>query len=185
MAQKITLCFLVVLLGCAEVKVSSSYDHSVDFSQYKTWCWLKGCDLVYEGPGYVMDSTIIEHIANTIAVEMQEKGFIQVDDKSDILVDFHIVVKQDSALSARIHEEDLPFWDLYENNYYHFLRGSLIIDIADRRKGRMIWRSNSRRVMSIYPDIEFSDIQKGVHKALSKFPPGDKEKKSNEQKAYQ
>lgn len=165
------LLFLFLLAGCAEIKVRSSYAPGTDFSQYKTWCWLKGCDLVYQGPGYVIDSAIIEDIANAIAVEMQEKGFVQVDDMSDILLDFHIIVKQDSAISARVHEEDLPFWDLYENDYYHFLRGSLIIDIADRRKGQMIWRSNSRRVMSIYPDIKSSDIRKGVRKALKKFPP--------------
>ncbi|MEL7002836.1 MAG: DUF4136 domain-containing protein [Bacteroidota bacterium] len=171
---------LFTLGACAEIKVRSSYAPNTDFSKYKTWCWLKGCDLVYQGPGYVMDSATIEHIANAIAVEMQQKGFVQVDDMSDILVDFHIVVKQDSAISARVHEEDLPFWDLYENNYYHFLRGSLIIDIADRRKGEMVWRSNSRRVMSIQPDIRLSHIQKGVRKALRKFPPKQVVVESNE-----
>lgn len=165
------LLLLLLTAGCAEIKVLSSYDNSTDFTQYKTWCWLKGCNLVYEGPSYVIDSATIENIANAIAVEMQEKGFVQGDDQSDILVDFHIVVKPDSALSARVHEEDLPFWDLYENDYYHFLRGSLIIDIADRRKGQMVWRSNSKKVMSIYPDIKLSDIKKGVHRALKKFPP--------------
>ena len=171
--RNFTLLMLIVLTSCAEVRVHTAYDTKVDFSQYETWCWLKGCDLVYEGPSYLFDSAIIENIANSIAVEMYEKGFKQVDDSSDLMVDFHIVVKPDSSLTARVHEEDLPFWDLYEEDYYHFLRGSLVINIADRRKGQMIWQSNSRSIMPLYPNIELSDIQKGIKKALKKFPPED------------
>lgn len=167
----VALC--LIALACAEVKVRTSYDSRVDFEQYKTWCWLNGCSPSYDGPRFLYDSAAIETIANTIAVEMAEKGFKQVDEGSDLLLDFRIILKEDSSMAAWVHEEDLPFWDPYNEpgNYYHFLRGSLIIDIADRQKGRMIWRSNAERLMALTPDLKQSDIKSGVKKALKKFPP--------------
>ncbi len=162
---------LALLASCAQVKVRTSYDREVDFSKYRTWCWLKGCDLVYQGPGHLYDSATIESIGNNIAVEMYEKGFIQSDDSSDLIVDFHIIVEEDSAVFSMVHEEDIPFWDPYTDDYYRFLRGTLVIDIRDRISGRMIWRSQAERLMSLRPDIKESDIRKGIRKALRDFPP--------------
>lgn len=172
MRYLIVICCLLAV-ACAEIKVRTSYDPTVDFSHYKTWCWLNGCSPTYNGPNFLYDSASIDVIANAIAHEMQEKGYIQVDESSDLMLDFHIVLKEDSSMAAWVHEEDLPFWDPYkeQEGYYHFLKGSLIIDIADRDKGRMIWRSNAKRLMALTPDITEKDIQRGVKKALKKFPP--------------
>ncbi len=170
--MRLTLFVLILIFAsCAQIKVKTIYDPSADYMSYKTWCWLQGCELVYEGPNYLYDSSTIEAVGNAVALEMYEKGFTQGDENSDIFVDFHIVVKEDSAIFAMVHEEDLPFWDTKEPEFYHFLRGSLIIHIGDRRTGKMIWRSDARRLMALRPDIQPHEIRKGVKKALKKFPP--------------
>jgi len=161
----------IALLSCSPVKVKTRFDKKIDFNQYKTWCWLNGCDIQYEGPYYLDDSTTFENIANLIAVEMQEKGFTQEDDQADLLIDFHIAIKEDSAVFARVHEEDLPFWDDYQDDYYHFLKGSMIIDIIDREKGQVIWQSNAERYMALYPDIDPKTLKRGVKATLRNFPP--------------
>lgn len=168
------LCLLAI--ACAEVKVHTSYDPRIDFSEYKTWCWLNGCSPSYDGPHFLYDSSSIETIANAIANEMQEKGFIQGDEGSDLMLDFHIILKEDSSMAAWVHEEDLPFWDAYkeQGEYYHFLRGSLIIDIIDRERGQVIWRSNAERLMALTPEMGEADIQNGIKKALKNFPPKEK-----------
>lgn len=161
---------LFIVISCAQVKVSTLSDPNIDFSQYQSWCWLKGCEIVYDGPNYLYDSSTIEAVANAVALEMYQKGYTQEDDSSDLLVDFHIVVKEDSAIFSMVHEEDLPFWNNNEQEYYHFLRGSLVIHIGDRRTGKMIWRSDAKRLMALKPDIGGDEIRKGVKKALKKFP---------------
>lgn len=162
---------LLILVSCAQIKVKTIYDPKADYTSYRTWCWLEGCELPYEGPSYLYDSLTIETVGNSIALEMFEKGFTQGDENSDIFVDFHIVVKEDSAIFAMVHEEDLPFWDTKEPEFYHFLRGSLIIHIGDRKTGKMIWRSDARRLMALRPDIKPKEIREGVKKAMKKFPP--------------
>ncbi len=161
---------IVILAACAPVRVQTLKDPTVDFSQYKSWCWLEGCHLPFDGPNHLNDTATIEAVANAVALEMFNKGYTQKGDSADLLVDFHIVVKEDSAIFSMIHEEDLPFWNNNEKDYYHFLRGSLLIHIGDRRTGRMIWQSNSKRLMALKPNIKESDINEGVKKALKKFP---------------
>lgn len=161
---------VLLLTGCAHVRVQTLRDPTIDFSQYNSWCWLEGCDLLYVGPNYLYDSATLEAVANAIAVEMYTKGYTQEGDSADLLVNFHIVVKEDSAVFSMVHEEDLPFWNNNEKDYYHFLRGSLLIDVGDRRTGRMIWRSNAKRLMALQTNLQESDIKAGVEKALKKFP---------------
>lgn len=162
---------IVVFSSCAHVKVKTSYDPSVDFTQYKSWCWLQGCELTYQGPNYLYDSATLETIGNLVAVEMYEKGFVQLDDNSDMIVDFHIIVKEDSAIFSMVHEEDVPFLGPNTDDYYRFLRGTLVIDIRDGPSGRMIWRTQAERLMSMRPDLKNSDIRRGVKKAMRDFPP--------------
>lgn len=161
---------VLILASCAHIQVSTLSDPDIDFTNYQSWCWLQRCEITYDGPDYLYDSNTIETVANAFAFEMHQKGYRQAGDSADLLVDFHIVVKQDSAVFSMIHEEDLPFWNNSEQEYYHFLRGLLVIDISDRRTGRMVWRSDSRHQMALRPDIEDDDIRKGVKKALKKFP---------------
>ncbi|MEQ9169551.1 MAG: DUF4136 domain-containing protein, partial [Marinoscillum sp.] len=73
---------------------------------------------------------------------------------------------------AIVHEEALPLWEHYQerDNYYHFLKGTLILDIADREKGQIIWRSVTRKYLPKYPIMNTLDAKKGVEKALKDFP---------------
>lgn len=169
--MKISLIILsFLIISCAQVRVQTLIDSKTDFSKYQSWCWLQGCEVTYDGPNYLYDSATIEAVANAIAVEMYEKGYTQEDGNADLLVDFHIVLKEDSAIFSMVHEEDLPFWNSNEQEFYHFLRGSLIIHIGDRESGQMIWRSDAKRLMALRPDLGENDIRKGVKKSLKKFP---------------
>ncbi|WP_185154343.1 DUF4136 domain-containing protein [Fulvivirga sp. M361] len=163
--------FILLFIACSSVKVKVKYDPRANFTQFKTWCWLEGCELNYQGPGYLNDSAVIEMIGNAVAKEMYDKGYEQTDDQADLIVDYHIVVQEDSAKFARVHEEDLPFWDDYHReDYYYFLKGALIIDIGQRATGQMLWRSTSKRSMSLSPTITQTEINRSVRKAMRKFP---------------
>ncbi len=163
---------LIVLFSCSELKMHSSQDPNADFGQYSTWCWMNGCTPTFEGPNYIFSKETIDEMVNVIAVEMQNKGYTQGDDHSDLLVDFKLVLEEDSAYAAVIHEEALPLWENYQenDNYYHFLKGTLIIDIADREKGQVVWRSITKRYLPKYPTMSTEDLKKGVKKALKDFP---------------
>lgn len=157
----------VLLSGCvAQINTYQKPNHS--FEKYETWCWLKGCDIVYQGPEYYYDQKMMEEITNVIAQKMYEKGYKQSDDSSDLAVNYFIVIKEDSA-SVREEYEDVITTSFYPT-YEKFLKGSLVIDVIDRRKSELIWRSSAERYMEINPTYDQQLIQKVVSKAMKKLP---------------
>lgn len=162
---------LIVLAGC-NVKVHSSFDRTQDFSEYKTFCWLNGCEFTYSGPTYLNDSLLREKIKSSIISELNRKGFTQNNDHPDLLIDFHISVKNESSIIYH-HDDDnnniyKPFPDEQVINY---LKGTIVIDMVDKSAGKMVWRSEAIGYMDVHPDLSEKNIRKGIAIALKKFPP--------------
>ena len=170
--MSIAILGLILLSHCAEIKINTQQARDADFKNYKSWCWLNNCEPSYSGPEMLYDSTVLVHIADALARQMHSMGYVKSESDADILLDFHIILEEDSATIARVQEEDLPSWDPYEEPaaYYHFLRGSLIVDITDRRHGHMIWRGQAKKLMSANPQIDPVEIEAGVSKLMRKFP---------------
>lgn len=163
----------IVLLGCSvQVKTYQKQNH--DFNQYESWCWLKGCEITYQGPKEYYDNRVIDEVANAIAYNMHEKGFLQGDDDADLLVNFYIIMKEDSSSVGESYDgmfsgiEMIPITN--NPQYERFLKGSLIIDVIDRRKSEIIWRSTAAKYLEVNPVYDRAEIWSGVNKAMKKFP---------------
>lgn len=171
--QKLSIIFtFLILSGCAlNVKTYQKPDQS--FDDYKTWCWLKGCEVTYQGPDYLYDQRVIDEISNAVAYNMYQKGFEQADDSSDLMVNFFVIVKEDSAEVADNYDGFMAEINWIDNQYpeYHkFLKGSLIIDVIDRKKSEIVWRSNAVRYMEMNPVYDKKVIWASVAKAMKELP---------------
>ena len=161
--------FLLALFFTSCVAHIKTYQKpNQDFSNYTTWCWLKGCDVVYQGPEQYYDQKTMEEITNVIAQQMYEKGYIQSDDSSDLAVNYFIIIKEDSTSVSDDYGDIITasFYPQYEK----FLKGSLVIDIIDREKSELIWRSSADKYMDINPSYDPVMINKVITKAMQKFP---------------
>lgn len=166
------LTVLLILSGCA-VNVKTYQKSEQAFDDLTSWCWLKGCEVTYQGPDYLYDKQVIDEISNAIAYNMYQKGYEQKDDSSDLLVNFFMIINEDSAQIADNYEGFMPeigWMDVSSPAYQKFLKGSLIIDVIDRRKSEVIWRSNAVRYMELYPQYDKEMIWDGVAKAMKKLP---------------
>lgn len=172
MRDLITPLIAILLFSCAEYKVTSSKDPKANFDEYGSWFWMNGCNPSFEGPAYIYPKRMMEDMINAIAEEMYNKGYEQNEENTDLLVDFHVVLKPDSSVNSIVHEQTYPLWDnhLDTEPYYHYLVGSLIIDIADREKGTIVWRSVTERYLPLDPQMSHNEIKKEIKKALKDFP---------------
>lgn len=173
--MKIVLSVLPIFLlfGCA-VQVKTYQNPEADFSNAKTWCWMQGCEITYLGPEYYNDPQVIDEIAGAIAWNMNDKGYVQSDDKSDMVLNFYIRLEQDSS------EVSEPFYGTYQDErewltmlypeYQQFLKGSLVIDVLDRKTSTLLWTSNSIKYLEINPTFDQKSIWSGVGKAMRKLP---------------
>jgi len=168
----IPLFFVFAILSSCSVKVNSTFDQSKDFSKYKTFCWLNGCEFTYTGPTYLNDSLLREKIKRAIVSELTSKGLSQNDDNPDLLVDFHISVENESSVIYHHYDDShYDFKPFPEQEVVNYLKGTIIVDIVDKEEARMVWRSVAIGYMDLHPDLSEKNIQKGIKTALKNFPP--------------
>ncbi len=176
---KILNAIFVILLSSCAVKVNTFYDKQVAFDQYQTFCWFTGCQFTIEGPDYLKkDSAAVEAFKQAIVQELNGKGYRYDDNQPDFLLYVQIVVEeQQTLITSPVNVDDAYDWgrtypqeDFVEDTYV-YLKGSMIIDIADAASGRMVWRSDAVRYLALNPEIDSKTIAGGVKRALRKFPP--------------
>lgn len=165
--NKIIPIVCLIFTGCV-ANIKNYQKPNQDFTNYTTWCWLKGCDVVYQGPDHLYDQKTLEEITNVIAQQMYEKGYVQSDDSSDLAVNYFLIVQEDST-SVSDDYDDIITASLYPQ-YEKFLKGSLIIDIIDRRKSELIWRGSAEKYLAISPEYDPAMINKVITKTMKKFP---------------
>lgn len=166
----------LICFSCA-VQVKTIERPDTTFDKYETWCWLEGCEITYQGPTQYYNQEVIDEISNAIAFNMYEKGYQQLDETAELLVNFTMILEEDSVQLDRdfpvggdFKEVDQSWVLSFYPEYYRYLNGSLVIDIIDRKKSELIWRSYARRYVEINAKVDKDEIWDGVAKAMKKFP---------------
>ncbi len=163
---------VTALAGCA-VQVTSRYDTKADFSKYKTFCWMDGCEFKVDGPDYLKDEEIRLAIKSVIVRELNSKGLTENATAPDLLVGFNITVKNDTAVIFRRAEETPIYYRPLpqQQDEIPFLRGTLILAMADKATSQIVWQAAAVEYMEDRPKITADYIRKGIKKVMKRFPP--------------
>jgi hypothetical protein len=165
------LVLLILLLGCDNIQ--TSYDQDINFSTYKSFCWLEGCELAITGPDYLKDSIIQKNIKNAIIDELTRKGLRYDDSNPDLLVDFHVVIENEKVITYH-NREDEPYY--YRMTFLTpeemlLTKGTILLHMVDRQKSIVVWQSQVLGYLETGPDLSEKNIQKGIFQLLKEFPP--------------
>lgn len=171
----------IIFLASCSVKVNTFYDQTAAFETYQTFCWFENCQFTIEGPAYLRkDSATVEIFKTAIVDELERKGFTYDQNNPDFLLHMHIVVEEQEGVITSPYSTGDPddwYWvfskEKWVDQTYVYLKGSLIIDIADANESRMVWRSDAVEYLDISTDITNSRLKRAIKKTLKKFPPGD------------
>ncbi len=133
---------------------------------------MKGCEFVYSGPKYLADSLVRSYFKKAILDAMATKGIVYNTDYPDLLVDLHITVEDmTEVIFHRDQAAQMSILPLADPEVINFLKGTLVIDLADRMESRMVWRSVAMEYMDLHPELTEKNIKKGIVKVLKNFPP--------------
>jgi hypothetical protein len=171
---KAVLFFLFVLmLTSCRTEIKESYDHSVDFSKYKTFCWMTGCEFKFNGPKYLNDSLLRESLKTALIEELESKGLKEDPRNPDLLVGFTITVKDEQAIIYHRAEDSPVYYQPLETEreVINYLKGTVIIGMADKKESKMVWQSIAQSYMELNPDFSEKNIHKGIKLVLKNFPP--------------
>lgn len=168
-----SLILFVFLLNSCKVEVKETYDHSVDFSKYKTFCWMTGCEFKFNGPEYLNDSLLRESLKTSLIRELENKGLKEDSNNPDLLVGFTIAVQDEQAVIYHRAEDSPVYYQPLQTDreVINYLKGTLIIGMADKKESKMVWQSHAVSYMELNPDFSEKNIRKGIKYVLKNFPP--------------
>ncbi|MCC9072279.1 DUF4136 domain-containing protein [Flavobacterium sp. F-65] len=183
--RKALLILPIMILGliysCSpSVKVTTDYDRSVNFSQYKTFAVY---DLkAQEGQVSQLNA---ERVTNAIRIEMINKGFTESTNDPDLKVNAVTILKDKKQVTA--NSDFYGYGGMYRPygywgggmitgrttyNTYDYVDGSLIIDIVSTKTQKLIWQGIGNTELDKRPDNPDEFISSSVKKILAGFPPG-------------
>lgn len=177
------ICLLVV--GCApSIQVKSSFDPQTDFSKAATYNWLNDVDQ----PGddiRVNNERTRKMVRQAVEQSLEEKGFTRVEgQQADLLVAWFGAIKT-KVKSESIEHFYSPYGygSLYKDPYWNsqpatfnvseYEEGTLIIDVLDPAKQRLLWRGiGTGEVVEGQPEETVrKNLTNAVKQILEKFPP--------------
>jgi len=167
----ILLSSLVGLAGCSTIRVTHDYDSDTDFSQYRSYRWLKQEENV--PPARRAEHSLLEkRVKAAVDGALMERGYYEASGaKPDFLVAWHIGA-QDKVNVERYGYRYGPRgrWYGTDVRVHHYKEGTLILDFIDPADKILVWRSTAVGTMRDLAEGE-SEVQSTVDRMLKKFPP--------------
>lgn len=168
----IVLIFTGFLASCSSVRVSSDYDKSVDYSQYKTFAFFKdGIDKVKI---HDLDK---KRILKAIERELQAKGMTS-SENPDLLVN----IFTEATERVDVNQWNYGYgwgWGPFGMGMNHSTvnrttEGTLYIDLIDGKKKELVWQGTGEGVLTKNINKKEERINEFVNKILAKYPPKQK-----------
>jgi len=170
---------LLVAGGCAGPKVITDFDHSVDFSSFRTFAF---AGLTDRDQGGVLDNSLMrKRIEEAVGRQLTAKGLrlISVEDRPDLLVHFWVSVKdkqvvQSTGMGGGPYYGGRYMWGAgYYGGVttYDYEEGTLIVDLAQSLKKELVWRATIVEILQDAPEKNVEVMNEGVAKAFEQYPP--------------
>lgn len=160
------------------LKVTSDYDKSTSFTQYKTF----GVDTMRMSQS--VSQLNQNRIIKAVKSEMTKKGFTE-STSPDLLIHISAIFEKQKSISSTTDYYGYGgFYRPYmwgggmgatgytTYNVQNYTDGSLIIDIADAKTKNLLWEGIGNKEIDKPAKDPDAAIAEAVNKILANFPPG-------------
>ncbi len=139
----LSLAATAALAGCASMQVGADFDPAVSFQTYATYDWAPRDTLPTGDPRLdanpFFDARLREAVDNQLAL----KGLRRSSNSPEILVHYHAAVR-DRIDAVRVDESRGYVTGEAGRETYVYEEGTLLVDIAEARGKRVVWRGWAR-----------------------------------------
>jgi hypothetical protein len=177
------LIVVLILAACSSVKITTDYDKTVDFTQFKT----------FEYYGWAAESDKIlnqlekERIENAFGNELRARGLEYVESGGDLIVALYIMTQDKTQYNATTTGMGYggyygygPGWGWGPGmgmnmstttvSEYNYTVGTLVIDIFDASNEKLIWESIATGTVDDNPQTREKNIPKTIAKIMAPYP---------------
>jgi hypothetical protein len=150
-------------------QVKTYYDHSADFSHYKTYSWL---EIKTQSPGSA------DRIKNLVNGDLAARGWTLVPSGGDTAV-VAIETTRTQQTPDSFYEAMRGDWHWggltdYDTSIKTYTVGTLVVDIFDASTKSLIWRGSTSDMFSNKSEKNTKNLDKSAQKMFDHFPPGPK-----------
>lgn len=159
------------ICGCASMSVSIDYDQDVDFTEYKTFDWIKQKPKV--PPRRAFDAALFEkRLRSAVEDELMARGYERVNEgKPDLLVAYHIGAKNKVDVNTYGYRYGpRGRWVGRHVEVHRYKEGTLIVDLVDGGMKQLVWRGTAVGAVYHPKDME-ARLLEAVTELFEKFPP--------------
>lgn len=162
----------VVLLLTVPVraqKVTTDHDQTADFSRYHTYAWAKGTP----APNPLTDQRIVAGVEAQLAAKGLQKA--SDPESADLLVVYHAAADTETQLNTY----NMGGWGgwgwgmggMATTSVEKIPIGKLIVDLADPKNKRFVWRGTASGTISSKPEKVQKMLDKALTKMFQNYPP--------------
>jgi hypothetical protein len=165
----IPLFMLFILASCSSVRVNADYDKKVDFSQYKTYAYVKASIDKVE-----ISDLDKKRILNSIDDALSSKGFSKSNNPDMLISIFtkeseRVDVYNNNSWGMGFGWGWNPYWGMNYNRVYTTPEGTLFIDIFDGNSKEMIWQGEGSGYLTKDTHKKDERIKEFVDKILELY----------------
>jgi len=159
--------FILTLVSCASVRVSTDYDSQATFDNYKTFAFYKpGIDKVK------ISDLDKKRILRAIEKEMLTKGLTK-SDTPDLLVNINTKTEKNvDVYNAGIGYGWGPWYGGYNRQISSSTNGVLYIDLINSKDKQLVWQGRGSGYLTHNVEKKDARTQEFVTQILAKYPPG-------------
>jgi len=157
-------------------KTTYDYDKTATFADYKTYALKEGTP--------VGNELIDQRIITAIETQLAAKGLKKTEASPDVFVAYHLAFDKQKDISAWSTGSGPYGWGYgggwgmttTDVRVYEILVGTMVIDMAEAKGNRMVWRGVGTKEVDTEAKPEKRDkkINEAVTKILKNYPPKQK-----------
>ncbi len=155
------VCALAHLAGVVDAQtVRVQWDRKTDFSGYQSFAWMEGTAAV--------DPEVNRMLVEALENELSVRGIFPDEAEPDLYVVYHASAREEFQLAGGYRTD----WeDSGAVKVESHLAGTLVIDLVDAVKNRVVWRAIATATVTGSPKKVKTRIPSIVQRMFEDFPP--------------
>ena len=145
-------------------KVTTDYDHSVNFSKYKTFMWIQEPQ---SNQPFMKD-----RIVQSINAQLKARGLRLVGDGADLAIGANIATEEKQTLETYYNGDGWGWggsgWSTTRVKTYEV--GTLTVDLFDAHSKKAVWQGVATDTLPRDPEKRTKDYDKQIEKMFKEFP---------------
>jgi hypothetical protein len=164
----------LALSACATMGAGSYVERGVDFAPYRTYEWGPADALPTGDPRLDANPFFQDHVTGAVEKELERRGLrlAVTSGTGDLLIHYHANISQRIEVNG-FENQNCTGPEDCRPNVYEYEAGTLVLDVADARTGKVIWRGWARDSVEAAlhnQDVMEKQFNEAVRRMMGEFP---------------